>query len=107
MWLSLAIAWYLVGYLIFTTSATFSVSVYGLWEYAYYFWDKTKDLLLVLAFFYKPIRTDYLKPVFLLIFLRWVWEIISLCTGLSINNPQAVGILFITVTLICLYLLVR
>lgn len=104
----LAIAWYLIGLLVFLTKGQFNLHSPE-WDKGYYLWDKLKDVIFIAAII-KPIPFSIrwaVKPIFVYAIIRFIWEIISTFTGLTVNNPKVMGILFILATLACLYLMVN
>lgn len=104
----IAISWYLIGLLVFYTSATFHPTAYNTWNHAYYLWAKVNDALFlyIIIAYPKAIRKQ-VKPAIFLAIVRAVWEVISWITGVQTNNTVAVGILFIILIVICLYLTIK
>lgn len=99
-----AIAFILIGLLVFTTMATFDYGMYSeYWGRAYALWDKASFCLLAYLAIYPAWRRKEFKPVFYLLLVRLSWDCISWATGLSVNNPKAVGILFmIYISYVCI-----
>lgn len=99
---AIAISFYLLGLLTFYT---FGILEVWYWTPAYYLWDKTKDVLLLISISAAPRNAPGLKPVIAFGCLRLAWEILSVITGWNINNTKAVGILFMAlIILLCLLL---
>lgn len=72
--------------------------------YWYYLWDKGKDVLLigcVVALLPKQYKRI---PLFVFIFaiIRFIWDIIVESTGIYVNHPLAVNILFATLVAACI-----
>lgn len=91
----IAIAWFVIGLLVFTYSADFNQYA---WQVSYSLWDKGKDLLLFYILYRmmpKKVGTK-LRPVIWLALVRVLWEIVSCTTGININASLPVSILFIT-----------
>ena len=92
------ISFIVIGMLCFYSMATFNVEY---WDRLYFFWDKGKDVLLTYALWQLSIKKygDIVEPLFWLTEIRFGWDIVSWLTGLSVNNPQVIGILFIIYTI--------
>jgi hypothetical protein len=104
--IKLSIFWIVFGLILFTTCAVFDQQI---WARGYAIWDKAKDLILIglLVQFTRKKYGNVFIPVFYLILLRLVWDLISWGTGLSVNNPKAVGILFITYSSYVIFKLIK
>jgi len=100
--MKLTIAFIVIGLLVFTGLATFHVEG---WVRSYAIWDKGKDLLLawLVVELSKKRYGKIFEPVFYLLAVRFLWDIISWGTGININNSIVVGILFIIYILYVLY----
>ena len=91
---------YLLGLLVFYTFAAFHEPV---WAIVYYLWDKSVGGSFIgWAVIYKYAKDYrvYTAYTLLLATTRFVWEIISAITGLSVNNSWAISILFIATVLV-------
>ena len=88
------ISFVVIGLLCFYSMATFNVEY---WDRLYFFWDKGKDVLLTYALWQLSIKKygQLLQPLFWFTVIRFGWDTVSWVTGLSINNPQVIGVLFI------------
>lgn len=89
---------FVLGLLTFTYVANFDQYR---WQVTYSLWDKGKDLLL----FYLLSRIDVgtiLRPIVWLCFVRVLWEVLSMATGVNVNASLPVSILFI---IYCFYVL--
>jgi len=92
------IAFICIGLVVFTTMATFDVGQYfENWGRVYALWDKGKDCMLVYLVWRlsKKKYGNLFKHLFWLTVVRLSWDCVSWVTGLSVNNPIAVGILFL------------
>lgn len=96
--LKVAIAWYIVGLLIFLLwMVVEKTGGNNKWPDYYYIWDKAKDVLLIAAIYFlieKKTRWIVL-PALIYSIIRLIWEPISMMTGIGINNSMAVNILFL------------
>lgn len=98
--------WYLIGLLVFVSLSCFHLD-YAVW--AYYGWDKGKDILLFLAIL-SLVKKKEQFPVKCMLgysIIRFVWEIISYCTGLSIANNTGIGVLFLALLIIITILIIN
>lgn len=104
------IAFIVVWLIVFTSLATFDYGTYSnVWGRVYAFWDKGAMAMLAYISWKPQPKQDMLlmKDVFWLLILRLIWDGISWMTGLSVNNPKAVGILFIIYSVYVLYKLTK
>ncbi len=88
---AISMSFYLIGYLIFASCATFGIQY---WVTGYFLWDKAKDVLFLTSIYHAPKNSTSLMPMILFAGARFVWEIISAITEWNINNTKAVGFLF-------------
>lgn len=98
---------YLIGLLVFYTFAAFHQPV---WAIVYYLWDKSVGggfIGWAVIYKYAKDYRVYTAYTLLLATIRFVWEIISAITGLSVNNSWAVSILFIATVLIISVFILR
>lgn len=95
---------YLLGALVFLTSATFT---HKDWGHVYYLWQKTCDLLACTAVVYSKSNARFAIPVLYLMGARLIWEVISYSSGIYLNDFRAVGILFVILTIVCLYITIK
>lgn len=98
---------YLVGLLVFYTFAAFHLPI---WPIVYYLWDKSVGgSVMGWAVVYKYAKEYrvYTAYVLLLATIRFIWEIISLLTRLSVNNSWGVAVLFIVTVLITSVFILR
>lgn len=99
------VATYTIGYLLFASQAYFDIPV---WVHAWAVWDKLCMVLILYATINaKKGDAKILNPIFWLAGSRLVWELISWATGLNINHPKGVGLLFILFSIYVLYKLVK
>lgn len=96
-----AIAWYLIGLIVFYTFGQLSVDY---WHDLYFIWDKAKDVFFLGAI-YQLVRGRTVKYVLIFSIIRLIWEIFSSISGVSINNEKSVGVLFLILAIICLVIL--
>lgn len=98
------IAFFIIGLLVFTSMATFDYGTYSEeWGRAYAIWDKLGYCLLAYLICYPQGGRKAFKPILHFMLVRLLWDCISWVTGLAINNPKAVGILFIIYSFYVLY----
>lgn len=73
------------------------------WQKWYFIWDKTKDVMLLASLTLLAPKAYRRIPLFTLIFvsIRLIWDIIVEITGIYINHPLAVNILFIILLMVC------
>lgn len=107
MMLKAAVVGYLVGLLLFYTYA--SVFREPAQVYLYYGWDKSfgGGFLLWLAVYSLTKDKHLVMPVLILSIMRFVWEIISYFTGITVINTQAIAILFSFSIVCCLFLFLK
>lgn len=102
----IAFLWFGIGIAVCWVWAKFELRG---WIDLYYIWDKSKDLLFLIALYYlipkHAIRSAVACGVLALI--RILWEIISIITHRSINDQGAMNILFLAMsTGLAMYLLI-
>lgn len=84
------------------------------WDLGYFFWDKTKDALLIgtiVVLLSKVAKESHRvrqiliisKSVLIFALIRLLWEVISLVTGISINQKVVIDIIFIIFLLVWVY----
>ena len=103
--LKILITGYLIGIMFFYSVAVFELPK---WAFIYYSWDKLLDGgVFAWAALYdlskQPIR-PVIKPIFLFSVIRFLWEVVSYFTGVSINNEWVVALLFLI--LLCVIALI-
>lgn len=103
----IAILWYLLGLMVFYTAATFPYFHYNTWSYSYYLWAKASDILLLLSLRSRPKNSSEIFPILIFAGIRFAWEIISLITGIKVNDTRVIGILFIILILLCLFIIIK
>lgn len=99
------LSFYITGLLIFLIWG----KVNGDWADWYYLWDKGKDLLFIICLHLcssKKYRW-VVKYVMFYAAIRFIWEIISTITGVNVNSTEAIGWLFIAMSLVCSYLTLK
>jgi uncharacterized Tic20 family protein len=95
---------YLFGLLAFYVLARFGVDV---WDWGYYIWDKAAGGSVLVWWALMKSNNRYrkqIKMVLMFSMLRFVWEVVSFFTGLSVNNVVAVSVLFIVIVTVISYL---
>ena len=107
MILRITMAWFLIGLVVFYTMATFPSLQYNNWSHTYYIWSKANDMLLAVTILFRPKQYRIIIPVIFFMGIRFVWEIISIITGVSVNNTKAIGILFIILSCVCLLIIIK
>lgn len=105
--IKLIIFWYFTGLLVFLTAATFYPQVYNTWARAFWLWAKIDDVLLMCAILIAPQDNKLIKPLIWMAVARVLWAIGGWITGLEANNNKIVGILFLTLLVICLSIIVK
>lgn len=95
--LGLALSGYILGMITWYTSAIFGY--YNDWVWAYYWWDKlfgaSVFAWLTIYFCLDKMRKRIVLPLVLFLIVRFVWDIISYFTGVSVNNEWGVAALFL------------
>lgn len=96
MRLLIAIAWFTIGLLVYYSLAFASAPWYTYW----YLWDKGNYVLLFYGMcFDYPVQYKYIfKWLTAFALIRFLWEIISIITGLNVNNTRIAALLFILLT---------
>lgn len=94
MILKAAIAIYLVGLLVFYTLAVDNIPA---WRGSYYLWDKMcgGGWLLWYVIYINCKERQIVAPVLWFSVIRFIWEIVSLITGITVSNEWAIAIMFI------------
>ena len=105
-WLQAALLWYIIGIVSFLTYANFGGAV---WPEIFYVWDKVKDVLLfAAAYALCPAKVKpFVRPVLIYAVIRFIWEIISAITGVTINDHRAVNTLFLVMAVVVAVLLIK
>jgi hypothetical protein len=99
-WIGICALYMLLPFLAFYTMAGFEDSS---WQQVYYYWDKSKDVLLLYVLFRLSDKAYKGIPLAACIFaiIRLIWHIISGITGISINHNTWINFLFATLVLTC------
>ncbi len=108
MMIAFTTIWYIMGLFVFYTAATFD-SYENLPEWIYYWWAKLLDVLLFITV-YNHVPTKWkapLKPVIYFSIIRFVWDIISYITGLSVTNSIWVAFLFMVLTALLFWAFIK
>lgn len=107
-WLTILIATYLLGYVVFTCCDM--VNPAGAWYDAYFIWQSLCDGSLLawgVIYHYVPMKHQQIvRWPLMLSGVLFAWEIISVVTGIHINNNIAeniVHLLFLGVTTYLVY----
>jgi len=76
------------------------------WAWAYYIWDKSAGggCLTWYCIYKLYYRKNVVLPVVAFSFIRFIWEIISACTGITVNNEIAIAVLFLALVVVTGYL---
>lgn len=105
---SISIAVYLVGLLVFYTSAVFDTLV---WDIVYFSWSKIADCgLLMWSFLFFYLRGEMkriVRPLFLFSILRFICDIQSWFSGIGVNNNIIVALLFLGLSVLAGYLILH
>jgi hypothetical protein len=106
MILRVAISLYLTGLLMFYSFAAFEITY---WSWLYYGWDKLFgcSALLWYVVLIHTKEKHLVKPVFVFSIIRFLWEIMSYFTGVTVSNEIAIAVLFILLIAVCLYLFIK
>jgi len=106
--IKVAVVWFLMGLLFFYTAAVFK-SYDALPNWIYYCWAKFDSVLMWIVV-YELCRRDMRKiifPVLIFSIIRFIWDIVSFFTGVSVNNSSAVGFLFMLLVTVIFYLYLK
>src|SRR5690606_30010706 len=93
----IAISFYLIGLMLFNTSAVFD----SYWWHSFYFlWDKGKDVLFISAIYF-VVKHRYVLWLLIYSIIRFLWELLTNLKAWNANNDSWVMISFLLLTLIC------
>ena len=101
------IAFLFIGLLVFFTQATFMPDTFAAWNKGYYLWAKSVDVLFGLTLLSRPTDLNIFKPAFIVILARWLFEIIFVFGGWRLNDAKPVGVLFLILVSVCLYMFIK
>lgn len=76
------------------------------WAWFYYIWDKTAGggFLTWFCIYKLYYRKNVVLPIVVFTFIRFIWEIVSACTGVNVNNSIAIAVLFLVLVIVTGYL---
>lgn len=104
--IKIVISLYLVGLCIFYTAA---IEHSRPWALAYYLWDKSVGggfmLWYCIHFLYS--HKMITRPIVLFSLVRFIWELVSALTGISVNNSAIVAVLFLILSLVTGFLILK
>ena len=100
------IVFFIAGLLLFYTKAIFD---FELWNAVYFLWDKGKDLLILIVLWdiVNKKSRKILTPVLWLSGIRFLWEIVSLISGVNVNNNLWVAVFFTLLSIYVLYATIK
>lgn len=108
IFLRIAIASYILGLFTFYLCATFDIYY---WKWLYFGWSKVSDCGLImwsfLFFHFKGEVKKVIRPLFLFSILRFFGDAQSWFTGIGVNNDFVIAVLFLVLSVVTGYLILR